>query len=52
MKSLRPIWHLWCEIYYGAALRQLSRREPLHPDIPKLVRINNDITHKLRRNMR
>lgn len=37
MRSLQPLLRLWLQFYFGAALRQLSRKDPLHPDIPDLI---------------
>lgn len=41
MKALQPIIRLWCHFYFSTALRQLSSRNPLHPDIPGLVHAVN-----------
>jgi hypothetical protein len=37
MKSLAPIWRLWSLYWHRHALAQLSRRDPLHADVPFLV---------------
>lgn len=48
MKSLSSLWHLWSLIYHTTALRQLSARDPMHPDVPLLVNIVNDLKGKTR----
>jgi len=43
MKSLRPLWHEWCRIYYRAALAHLQRRDPLSDDVNALVLTINQL---------
>ena len=40
IESVAPVWQMWCLAYYRAALRQI---DPLHPDVPEIVRRVNQL---------
>lgn len=43
MKGLMPLWRLACLAYFRRALREIN---PMHDDVPFLVRRINDLSSR------
>lgn len=43
-RALAPIWHLWREVFYGWALREIS---PLHPDYFEVMQGHADAQQRV-----
>jgi hypothetical protein len=43
LHSIRPIWNLACLFYFKWARAELTRTNPMHPDLPMVVRRINDL---------
>lgn len=41
--GLRPIWRMWCLAWWRWARNELSTRDPMHPDLPMIVRKVNEL---------
>lgn len=43
IRSIRPIWNLASLYFYRWALHDMQRTNPMHPDLPHVVRRINEL---------